>query len=270
MPHYPASLATDFSGPSPLANTAEDLAILLEMEQGTVPGDPTSHAGLAEPKPNWPKRIVTCERLVGREPVTPVVAAAFRNAVARLGDVTGRPVEELSNGWLPAEVHEVWARIYAPEDTVRFERDWLRKRPDGIARGTWEWLDIGLRMSIDDYLAARQRRFAFVRQVDDLLADGAVLVTPVITIEGYPADGRLAGDAEPELPTGLYNTAPFNLTGHPALSLPATSTASGMPFGLQLVGPRLADRSLIELAARFEAAYPWPLSAPGYASLIDA
>jgi Asp-tRNA(Asn)/Glu-tRNA(Gln) amidotransferase A subunit family amidase len=208
---------------------------------------------------------VACERLVGSERVASPVEAAFAVALRRLAEVTGAEVEVADRGsLLDEEVHEAWARIYAPEDTLRFGREWLRSRPEGLAPGTMAWLDLGLSITFDEYLAARRRRFEFVRLIDELLGEDAVLATPTVTVEGYPANGVLPGASEPDLPTGLYNTSPFNLTGHPALSLPATVTESGMPFGLQLVGPRLCDLSLLALAGRFEEAYPWPLAAPGY------
>jgi aspartyl-tRNA(Asn)/glutamyl-tRNA(Gln) amidotransferase subunit A len=52
-------------------------------------------------------------------------------------------------------------------------------------------------------------------------------------------------------------TYPFNLTGHPALSLPCGWTVAGLPIGLQMVGSWGADRFLLDLAAQFERAKPW-------------
>jgi aspartyl-tRNA(Asn)/glutamyl-tRNA(Gln) amidotransferase subunit A len=52
-------------------------------------------------------------------------------------------------------------------------------------------------------------------------------------------------------------TYPFNLTGQPAITLPCGFAAGGMPVGLQIVGRRLADATVLRAAAAFEAARPW-------------
>ncbi|HVD71767.1 MAG TPA: amidase, partial [Actinomycetota bacterium] len=51
---------------------------------------------------------------------------------------------------------------------------------------------------------------------------------------------------------------------HPALSLPAGRSPNGVPFGVQLTGPRFADDLVLAVGAAWEAAHPWPLSAPGF------
>ena len=52
-------------------------------------------------------------------------------------------------------------------------------------------------------------------------------------------------------------TFPFNLTGQPAASVPAGVTDDGLPVGLQIVGRRNADRTVLAASAAFEAACPW-------------
>jgi len=54
------------------------------------------------------------------------------------------------------------------------------------------------------------------------------------------------------------------VTGHPALSLPASISAIGVPFGLQVTAARWRDADLMSLAVRWQAAYPWAATAPGY------
>jgi aspartyl-tRNA(Asn)/glutamyl-tRNA(Gln) amidotransferase subunit A len=71
---------------------------------------------------------------------------------------------------------------------------------------------------------------------------------PVI-IEGQEA-GQVRGAWYPY-------TWPYNLTGHPALSLPSGWTRAGLPVGLQLVGPFASEQRLLDLAALLEAAQPW-------------
>jgi len=50
---------------------------------------------------------------------------------------------------------------------------------------------------------------------------------------------------------------PFNLTGHPALSVPSGFTKSGLPTALQIVGPWWSDRHVLRLGALLEQARPW-------------
>ena len=62
---------------------------------------------------------------------------------------------------------------------------------------------------------------------------------------------------------------PFNMTGPPAVSLPAGLTADGLPVGLQIVGRHLADAQLIRGAAAFEAARPWDHLRPQMVDALD-
>jgi amidase len=71
----------------------------------------------------------------------------------------------------------------------------------------------------------------------------------------------------------LMNTAtwvPFtpvwNVTGQPAMSLPMHQTESGLPVGVQLVGPPAGEELLISLSAQIEAAAPWSDRRPALAA----
>lgn len=66
------------------------------------------------------------------------------------------------------------------------------------------------------------------------------------------------------------NTCLQNLTGHPSVSVPAGTLPNGLPFGLLLTGPRFRDDLLLDLAARWEQARPWPWFAPDFEPLVPA
>jgi aspartyl-tRNA(Asn)/glutamyl-tRNA(Gln) amidotransferase subunit A len=128
-----------------------------------------------------------------------------------------------------------------------------------------EDLGAGLAMPLEEYAGARLRRYRYARDLDALLGPDTVLLTPLLTVEGWTPDGDLPGSATGDLPWWVFNTDPPNFGGHPAASLPAGRGPHGVPFGLQVVGPRFGDEVVLGFAAAWEAIRPWPLAADGYA-----
>jgi Asp-tRNA(Asn)/Glu-tRNA(Gln) amidotransferase A subunit family amidase len=102
---------------------------------------------------------------------------------------------------------------------------------------------------------------------DAVLAQGTVLVTPTANVQSWSPEGPLPSTVgELHDPTVAVNTPDLNLTGHPAVSVPIGRDDAGVPFGLQIVGPRCADGLALGLAAELERLRPWPTVAPGYDS----
>jgi Asp-tRNA(Asn)/Glu-tRNA(Gln) amidotransferase A subunit family amidase len=141
--------------------------------------------------------------------------------------------------------------VFCEEHRERFT-PWFREIVDDVRA-----------FSLEDYLEARRRRFAYVRELDELLGSDAVLVTPTMGVEGYRPDGI---DPETGEPAGwsAFNTDPQNITGHPALTVPAGRSANGIPFGITITAPRFRDDLALAFGASWERANPWPLAAPGY------
>ena len=198
------------------------------------------------------------------------VRAAFHDAVEALSALLGRPVEwRDAHGFFPDGDPDLdWFTVTTAEHVAALGRAWVQDHFDEFHVSTREFLGVGLKVSAEEYLAARRRRYLYVRTLDELLGDDGVLLTPTVASEGWLADGRRSADAEVHgLPPEVYSTAMQNVTGNPALSVPMGTLPTGLPFGLQMTAPHLHDRRLLDLAARVESAYPWPRTAPGYEPL---
>jgi aspartyl-tRNA(Asn)/glutamyl-tRNA(Gln) amidotransferase subunit A len=116
------------------------------------------------------------------------------------------------------------------------------------------------------YARALRRRQVLQDDVARLFREVDVLLLPTTAVPAFPAEGpppdTIAGQ-----PAGPAMATPFtmlaNLCWNPAVSLPAGTSAVGLPIGLQVVGRRHADEVVLRLARIFEACRPWPRTAPG-------
>jgi aspartyl-tRNA(Asn)/glutamyl-tRNA(Gln) amidotransferase subunit A len=93
-----------------------------------------------------------------------------------------------------------------------------------------------------------------------------LLLTPTMPTEAFSAKGPPPGEIE-GVPIPLLGavafTYPFNLSGHPAATVPVGFTPSGLPAGLQIVGPRHEDERVLQAAFQYEKAHPWNDCRPG-------
>jgi aspartyl-tRNA(Asn)/glutamyl-tRNA(Gln) amidotransferase subunit A len=116
-------------------------------------------------------------------------------------------------------------------------------------------LEMGRYVMGEDYSRALAGREVLRREVDEALAGHDALVLPTLPIPAPPLGAttvNVAGNEEPVRNVMLRLTQLFNLTGHPAISLPCGRTAGGLPCGLQLVGSRMRTETLLAVALACE------------------
>jgi aspartyl-tRNA(Asn)/glutamyl-tRNA(Gln) amidotransferase subunit A len=109
----------------------------------------------------------------------------------------------------------------------------------------------------EDYTRALEGREVLRREVDAALSGYDALMLPTVPIPAFKigtASVELNGSKEPIRNVTLRLTQLFNITGHPAISLPCGTTAAGFPCGLQLVGTRGQTDQLLHVAAGVERA----------------
>jgi Asp-tRNA(Asn)/Glu-tRNA(Gln) amidotransferase A subunit family amidase len=257
----------DYSTDGPLATSAADLRLLLDVQSGPAPGDPTALPFPPPGGPARPGRLYATPRFAPGDPLPGAVRSAFDSAVAAFADMVGLPVETLDPEKIFATGNpdEDWFVVTTAEHVSSLGRGVVERNLERFHPGARWFLEKGLRVTLDDYLAARRRRFGYVRELDELLGEDGVVLSPTIAAQGWLADGRLSGgDNAGPLPGEVYNTSVQNMTGHPALSLPAGRLPNRLPFGLQVTGPRFGDHFLLDLADAWEEARPWPRVADGY------
>ncbi len=269
VPRRPAPDWIDLSTDGPLATTVGDLRLLLSViGGGGAPGDAEAWPGRGIPPydgPLAPARILVAERTADVGPLPDDVAAAFGSATDAFAALwPDARVVRLEPTGLGLDPGDDWLTLCTADHVSALGRDVVEAGLDRMTPAARAFLRYGLRVGLNDYLAARRRRFSLVAALDGLLGDDAVLLTPTVAAASFTAEGRLhAGDAPGPLPSSAYSTELQNLTGHPAISLPA-GHCGPLPFGLQVTAPRYADGWLLDLATAWERAYPWPRNAPGF------
>ncbi len=194
------------------------------------------------------------------------VRAAFNAAVARYEKLGFTLVEACPD---LKSAREIFKGVMFPEvagaEFSYIAADGSSGMNPDLTRFVWKRRDILAR----DYLAASQRRRTLYLAVERFFEDYDLLLTPTMALppfehprsmSEYPhtVNGREVGS------TGWHPFTPaFNLTHHPAASLPCGFTPEGLPVGLQIVAPRYADLRVLQLAAALESEEPWASLRPG-------
>ena len=260
----------DLSTDGPMGHSVADVALLLDVMKGPVAGDPSALPSWEPAASPGPVRLLAAPRTVDWGPLDPDLQHAFDEALRALESDLGLSVELIEPSAVsPAgNADEDWFTICTTEQAHEVGRARLEEQADRFDPVFLGHMRTGLATSMEEYLAVRRRRFEHTRALDRLLGADGVLVTPTLAMAAQHADGRMVGADVPGTPADALNTCLQNITGAPALSLPAGRLPNGLPFGLQLTGPRFRDDLLLALGAQWERARPWPWFAPGFEPLV--
>ena len=172
----------------------------------------------------------------------PQVASAFEAACARLRDagVDARRRRDPARATIspPIYVHIVLAEAAA------YHAKTLESRPEDYTTNVRLRLEMGRYILAEDYVRALRGRDLLRREVDAALAGCDALLLPALAVPATrlgAATVRVGGSEEPVRNITLRLTQLFNVTGHPAISVPCGKTTDGLPIGAQLVGTRTPD-----------------------------
>ena len=252
----PLSWSLDHLGP--MARSARDCAIVLSAIAGYDAADESSADAPVEDWAGALDRGVVGLRIGlvtnALAEAQPQIAAKVREAIGVLAQLDAH-VREIE---LP-QLQDLWTTtsLILLAEAAAYHKDNFEQRPDDYGervRGRLQW---GLDLKAADYVRAVRSMDELRKTCDEtLLKDVDLLALPSTIIPAVTIDSVAADD--PTL--GLTQlTAQFDLTGQPALSVPCGLTDDGLPIGLQLVGRRLDEATVLRAAHAYEEARgPWP------------
>ncbi len=269
---FPLIYSLDHCGP--IARTVEDAALLLNAMAGYDKHDVASVQHAPEDYVLAMQQPVAGLRLgIPREPffdrLDTDTAAVTESAIAVLKGL----VKSVQDVHLPATSALDWTAIRAAE--VEAVHEDLFRRQGGayslqthrVVEGTVKELDDPDQSGAEKgaALIRAQWQLAELRKTVDDAFDGFDLVALPTNRRG-PLTIKEELDREekpsPTEPENTFNSLAFNLYGIPAISIPCGFTASGLPVGLMIAGPRSSEGKILALAAAFERAEKWSSKRP--------
>ncbi len=245
----PLSETLDHVGP--MCRSVEDTALLYGVLRGVAnPSVPAARAvsGLrfGIPRPYFFDLLDT------------QVAARFDEACQRLRSA-GAMLDDVA---IPhtKEIGAIYVHIALPE-AAAYHATTLEGRPQDYTENVRLRLEMGRYILAEDYVRAQRGRQRLTRDVREALNGRDGLLLPSMPVPatklGVPTVS-LGGTEETVRNITLRLTQLFNITGHPAISLPCGTTDEGLPVGLQIVGVRNRTPELLDVAAAVEKALAVP------------
>ena len=140
-----------------------------------------------------------------------------------------------------------WRASFAARLRTIPREDWDRIDPGYVAIAE-KGLDIGA----DEVLAGEKERARLHRELAVLFRSHDLLLTPTTPHAAPLVETEYNSQGYDRWRDGVPYTLPFNLTGHPAASIPCGLTPGGLPVGLQVVGPKYAERAILEACLAIE------------------
>ena len=259
IPAYPLSPFGSVAHLGPHTMSVRDAALMTNVlkqpdarDWTSLPPDATDYTvGLEDGLRGL--RIAYSPTLGFAQNVHPEIAAAVANAVKQL-EALGAHVEQVDPGFEdPLDIttglwflgaYTVWTGLSAEQQALA--------DPDFRAEAA-----LGAQLSALQVQQLNQRRGVLGSHMRQFMQRFDLLVTPAVSIPAFEA--RPAGSA-PMTPEAMLGwtpfSYPFNLTQQPAITVPCGLTRSGLPMGLQIVGPMFGDALVLRAARAYESVMP--------------
>jgi amidase len=256
--HSPgAQIERTVSVDGPMARNVEDMALLLDAMSGEHPADPLSLPLLptsflsAARNGSKPTRVAYSPDL-GITPVDPEVVAITRKAALRYAEA-GVIVEEACPDL--REAHDCF-HVLRAFDFALTKAKLLRDKRDLLKPEVIWNIEEGLKLKVEDIERAQAQRVAMTARTYEFFQTYDLLLCPATIVPPFPIEQRYLAECNgtkfDNYVQWLGIAYAITLICCPALSLPCGFTASGLPVGLQMVGPPRGEAPLLAGARLLE------------------
>jgi aspartyl-tRNA(Asn)/glutamyl-tRNA(Gln) amidotransferase subunit A len=251
----PLAFSLDHVGP--LTRTVQDNALMLDLIAGHDALDPASAAartgGYTIELARGVKglRVGVLRHFYTRDVVAdPEMTAGIEAAVNVLAGL-GAQVREVETA--PLSEYAACNRTIMTSEAFAIHERWMQERPQDYGSLTRERIMTGAFVRAADYVNATRVRAKLSQRFHALFAD----VDVIVTASAMDPACRIDDPKAIEYTYGRQARAPFNVTGSPALSVPAGFSRSGLPLGIQIVGAPFTEALVYRVAHAYEQATKW-------------
>ncbi len=182
----------------------------------------------------------------------PQVGSAFESACSRLSDA-GAILEDVTIAHA-GDIGPVYLHI-ALSEAAAFHAKALESRGEDYTPTVRQRLEMGRYILAEDYVRALRGRDVLRHEVNAAIEGKDALLLPTVPVPATRLGAttmRVGTNEESVRNITLRLTQLFNITGHPAITIPCGQTVEGLPIGAQLVGPRTNTRALLDVAEALE------------------
>jgi aspartyl-tRNA(Asn)/glutamyl-tRNA(Gln) amidotransferase subunit A len=260
-------LAWSLDHVGPMCRSAADCALMLGPMAGYDPRDPSTSV---LPVPDYTTALTGQVKglrigLLRRSFLESAAApqrAAVEQAVRTL-EGQGAVVREVALEQMKYAAGAAAAVISA--ESYAYHEGWLKTRAAEYGPDVRERLLVGAFVSGADYLNGQRVRRLIRDEVDRVLGELDVLIAPTLPIAAQPVGTTqvdIDGRSHPVRPSLVRYTRPFNVSGHPAASVPCGFTADGLPIGMQVIGRSFDEATVLRVADAYQRVTDWHTRRP--------
>jgi aspartyl-tRNA(Asn)/glutamyl-tRNA(Gln) amidotransferase subunit A len=231
-----------------------------DADRLSLPHEKVSYLKTVESKPKELKVAWSID--LGYAVVDPQVRAIVEKAVNVFEGIDWKLQEAFPNFGDPEPIFTTMVLAETAAALMDSMGKWGNKIDPTLA----SLVEYGTSISATDYVKVTFQRQEFWHRVYRFFRKYNLLLTPTLAVPPFEIEEgmgpRVVDGKEVSILGWMPFTFPFNLTGQPAASVPCGWTNEGLPVGLQIIGRRFDDVTVLRAAAAFEEASPWAQRRP--------